>query len=224
MEKKNIFDGPEITPEDHKTYAELLKMLRKHIIPEALPEPKTPNALDILMGAYRELPMASLLYRREIISYCGFSLVAYEWVRPLAEWIGSRRCLEIMAGTGALSKALRDCGVQIHATDNYSWHWATRPWLGIENIDFREAIQKYGKDVELIICSWPPAGTAADAIKTMRIVNPQSQMIYIGEFDRDGMNADLPNIARIERDAAFDTAVSNYKQFTMIHDWPMLLR
>ena len=42
-------------------------------------------------------------------------------IKALASMIGDRRCLEIAAGDGTLSRFLSDEGVAVTATDDYSW-------------------------------------------------------------------------------------------------------
>jgi len=53
--------------------------------------------------------------------YCFYSRPLVE---ALARMIASRPCLELAAGDGALSRFLKDLGVQVTATDNYSWKHA----------------------------------------------------------------------------------------------------
>ncbi|MBS4199128.1 hypothetical protein KHA93_05595 [Bacillus sp. FJAT-49732] len=48
-----------------------------------------------------------------------FANVTVDWVHHLAKWIGTRKCLEVMAGYGYLARLLNYFGVDIIATDNY---------------------------------------------------------------------------------------------------------
>lgn len=137
-------------------------------------------------------------FRNEYTSKLGFALISNVFINILrGEVIQNGKCLEIMSGTGALSKALSDLGVDIISTDNSSWYdfplyklWKTSKVFNIENIDCVNAIEKYGKDVDFIICSWPPYDEpqAARSLDAMRQVNPNCKMIYIGE-NRDGCTA-----------------------------------
>lgn len=77
-------------------------------------------------------------------------------ITRLASIVGDRQCLEIAAGDGTLSNFLAIEGVNIVATDNYSWS---------ENISFPESVLKQDArsalrehQPEVVICSWPPAG------------------------------------------------------------------
>ena len=46
-----------------------------------------------------------------------------------------------------------------------------------------EAIKKYGKDYDILLCSWPrESSNITEALLTMREVNPDMVMIYIGEL------------------------------------------
>ena len=136
-----------------------------------------------------------------MIKYNGFSLVSYDWVRLLKELIiKDGKCLEIMCGTGMLSKALQDVGVDGIATDNNSWakdefidnDWIEKPFTQIEEIDCIEAIKKYGKEIDFVIVSWAYMDdTCYRALITMREVNPDCKMIFIGEYGDACANDDF---------------------------------
>lgn len=125
--------------------------------------------------------------RDYFISAQGFALVTNAWIKPLADIIGSSKCLEVMAGKGTISYALQQHGVDIKATDNYSWEGSFNfddLFTDVENIDAVEAIKKYGKDVEYVIMSWPYMDkTCYEVVKKLYEVNPHSKLIYIGESD-----------------------------------------
>ena len=79
-------------------------------------------------------------------------------VARLAALIDERRCLEIAAGDGTLSRFLVDAGVRVTATDDYSWS---------DSIDFPESVLRQdartalrAHQPEVVICSWPPAGNS----------------------------------------------------------------
>lgn len=136
------------------------------------------------------------MFRNNIVNNVGFCLVAYDWVRELATGLKDKKCLEIMAGSGALSKALQDCSVDIICTDsyenesNYYSSWKNH-FTEVENIDAMEAIEKYGKDVDYIICAWPPYNESnfTKALNRHHELNPNSKVIYIGE-EEGGCTAD----------------------------------
>ncbi len=83
--------------------------------------------------------------------YCFYS---GRLIKELAGLIGNRPCLEIGAGDGTLSRLFIEAGIQITATDDYSWsHMISYPEL-VERIDARDALKKYRPQV--VISSWPP--------------------------------------------------------------------
>ncbi|PJJ06769.1 hypothetical protein CLU90_5740 [Janthinobacterium sp. 67] len=84
--------------------------------------------------------------------YCFYSDA---FVRRVAEIIGERSCLEIAAGDGTLSRFLRQEGIQVRATDNYSWHDRISFPADVERLEAIAAIRKYAPEV--VLCSWPPS-------------------------------------------------------------------
>ena len=99
-----------------------------------------------------------------------------------------------MAGSGMLSKALKDVDTDIITTDDKSWingehsylsfeDWFERPFTEVEELDCVDAIKKYGKDVDYVLVSWPYMdNNCYKALLAMREVNPNCTMIYIGEL------------------------------------------
>lgn len=211
---------------DAEEYEQIIRLLEQHIIPEQyLPVAESTFAWQ------NELGMDSLLYRDPIVKNSGFALISNEWVRPLAQWIGKRHCLEIMSGSGALSYALTQNGTDVIATDNCSWaqqygSWFSEPWQKVEQLNCLDAIERYGSDCELIICSWPYMDEDAyNALIKMRAVNPTAMMIYIGEWSCGATASDsFFEAVSIVHDTEFTLAVKNFKQVYGIHDWPRLLR
>lgn len=208
-------------------YGSILDQLKRHQIPEFYPEA---DRYPFLWGE-QSLDEGSLLVRDEIIRLCGYCLLSYTWIRPLAEWIGNRRCLELMCGSGALAYALQTCGVQVIATDNFSWRenrgcWYERPWMGIEQMDCLDAIQKYGPDADLFICSWPYMDDSCyHALLKMREVNPAAFMLYIGEGPGGGTaSASFFEVAEPVEDEGFQLAVQLFRSAYTIKDRPMLFR
>lgn len=165
-------------------------------------------------------------WRNKYIKSFGFPLFAENWVKPLANWIGDRPCLEIMAGTGFFSYALSLYGCKVKATDNYSWENRFDNFINVEKLDCIDAIKKYGKSVKFIICSWPYMDdTAYKSLLAMREVNPKCRMIYVGEgwggctandafFD----NAEFLDIQ------GFKDAVKNYRRWAGIQDYISLVK
>jgi len=190
--------------------ASYFRRLNRREIPEAFPpEVAMPSPyLDYYRSAYIQL--------------MGYSLVCRSWVRPLAEFIGSRKVLEIMSGTGALAKALRDEGTDIIATDDYSWKATfAGQWTKVEKRSALSAIKKYGKSVDFIIMSWPYLDDMAlKSLEKMRTVNPDCRLIYIGE-PMGGCNADNSFFAGAvldEADSALDNVRKAYPRWYSFND------
>lgn len=205
-----------------KAYYHILELLQQKKIPESYPNTES--------GGH-QLGQESLNIRSQLQGLCGYCLLAYDWIRPLAEWIGQRKCLEIMCGSGALSKALQNCGVDIKATDDYSWNdnhavpWFRDSWTEIEQLNALQAIEIYGAEVDLVICSWPfLSDDCYRALLKMREVNPAATMLYIGEWYGATASDAFFKAAQVVVEDAFIQAIKNFKSFYDIHDWPYLVR
>jgi len=84
--------------------------------------------------------------------YCFYSR---QLIEELSRMIGRRCCLEIAAGDGTLSRFLQEQGVQVTATDDYSWEHSVSYPEWVVKKDARNALSYYMP--EIVICSWPPA-------------------------------------------------------------------
>ena len=73
----------------------------------------------------------------------------------LAREIGAAKCLEIAAGDGFLTRALRQRGVDIRATDDHSWAGKGILFDGVEKRDAAAALNVH--QPEIVLCAWPPA-------------------------------------------------------------------
>lgn len=87
--------------------------------------------------------------------YCFYSR---SLVARLAELIGGRSCLEIAAGDGTLSRFLAAAGVDIVATDDFSWSDRVEYPDDVERLDAAEALRRH--EPAVVLCSWPPPGNA----------------------------------------------------------------
>jgi hypothetical protein len=110
------------------------------------------------------------------------------WTKRLAKWIGNRKCLEVMAGAGWLAKALSEHGVEIIATDNFSWdgqqHGDLVTVFDVEKIDAVDAVAKHSADI--LIVSWPPYDdqticNVCDLWNVCEVMGEEKPVIYIGE-------------------------------------------
>lgn len=83
--------------------------------------------------------------------YCFYSK---PFLRGLAQLIGARPTLEVAAGDGTLTRLLREEGVDIRATDDYSWAHAIQYPEEVEKLPVSPSLVKYKPRV--VVCSWPP--------------------------------------------------------------------
>lgn len=80
-----------------------------------------------------------------------------EFVDALAEEIRGLNdypIVEICAGDGKLSRHLRTRGIDIRATDNYSWEKIPRDGNLVERLSHREALERYLP--RIVVASWIP--------------------------------------------------------------------
>lgn len=158
------------------TMLEIKCNLEKQSLPDTYPE-------EITLFEYSVASLLnSQIARDEIVALSGFPLISKDWIQILADYLRGNKCLEIMSGLGCVSYALKAHGIDILATDDYSWEFSNK-WTTIEKMDCIDAIKKYAKERPYIILSWPEMNeTAYLALLTMRKTNPDAKMIYIGEF------------------------------------------
>lgn len=94
-----------------------------------------------------------LVRRRGI--YCFYSDAL---VRSLARVADGRRTLEIAAGDGTLTSFLHRRGVDVVATDDYSWQDTVDYADHVQRMDAVTALRTHRPEV--VICSWPPVGNS----------------------------------------------------------------
>ncbi len=125
--------------------------------------------------------------RREMTSAGMWAAIDMTWTKRLADWIGDRVVLEVMAGRGWLAKALTLHGLTVFATDDHSWdakHSRAAIGFPIIEIDAVEAVERFEADV--LIISWPPYG-CDKILHVMNTWGTERPVVYIGEFG--GCNA-----------------------------------
>ena len=150
-----------------------------------------------------------------------YAFVCWQWVTPLAQWIGKRTVLEVMSGAGWLAKALRERGVSIIATDDDSWA-GIKKWekvSEIEVLDATEAVKTYGRGAEIMIISWPYMDDDGhQAIKALYEINPEALIIYIGEWAGCTANEDFLNHFDVVEDKEFNLISKEYFSWPGLHD------
>lgn len=137
---------------------------------------------DDNLYASSDILFSSFQARQECTKMGMWAIIDKKWTRKLAKWINGRKCLEIMAGAGWLANALNFHGVDIIATDDYSWkdkqHKNMKMVYPIEEISGIKAVKKYN-DRDILIISWPPY----ESEEICNVCNEWNDkpIIYIGE-------------------------------------------
>lgn len=116
--------------------------------------------------------------------YCFYSKAL---IKELSTIIGGKKCLEIAAGDGTLTRFLNEENINCIATDDYSWErYITYPTF-VEKISAKAALQKYNP--EIVLCSWPVPKNSYEkyVFKTnsvdLYIVIGTRTPLYTGDFD-----------------------------------------
>lgn len=167
--------------------------------------------------------IANHCLRHFYISKGMFAFVSHRWVKPLSEWVGNRSVLEIMSGAGHLAYSLRSYGVNLVATDNYSWQ-LKHGWpiiTPIEQLDAASALAKYGQRADILLISWPYMdSTAYLSIQKFHQLNPNGLIVYIGE-GQSGCTADdlfFDHFQDIEDDKLFNLAAKKFQSWPSLND------
>ncbi|MGA4519245.1 hypothetical protein ACPA0F_18465 [Solibacillus silvestris] len=153
-----------------------------------------------------------------------YAFVSWRWVNPLVEWLGNRKCLEVMAGRGWLSYALRQKGVDVIATDDYSWTYDLgwdKPLTEVIEMSAVQSAEKFGSEIDVLIMGWPPYGdsVAYETMKKLYEVNPHALVIFIGEMG--GCTADdsfYEHFQYAEDEQFYKTVSSKYQSFSGVRD------
>lgn len=165
--------SPNFTKRNIMNLDKFLQAVGQAKIPES-----SPIELNNEFGNFRTLWDA-----REYCTKRGmWAIVDKTWTKVLADWIGNRTVLEVMAGAGWLAKALSEHGVAITATDDYSWdgkkHTQMTRVHPVIKAHSLEAVLQYNADILLV--SWPPRGDETWTA-TVRLWGNDKPIVYIGE-------------------------------------------
>jgi len=142
-------------------------------------------------------------------------------ISGLVDLTGQRKCCEIAAGDGTLSRFLMAKGVNITATDDYSWEHSVKypDWVIKRNA--KEALSM--ERPEVVICSWPPANNAFEKhiFKTrsvqMYIVIGSRHQFAAGNWDEYGRQANFEcqeekSLSRLVLPPELDSAVYVFRR------------
>ena len=205
---------------------------KNHIIPEDVDA----GPLNMWSEKYysRDFRGISEYAIRDItIRLSGFTLVTKAWVKPLVEEIKrfthkeSPCILEVMAGTGCLSKAMADEGCKVLACDimrdKANFNGYNKPWYPVEQKDMTEMLREHYKEVNIIVMSWPrPEVEIEIFLKTWYDLCRDIPMIYIGEgWGGCCAEEEFWKYTEELRERDFDTSIANskIKHWDGIHDY-----
>jgi hypothetical protein len=182
-------------------------------VPETIPTEITEYSSDYALK--------SMLWdlRSQVNAHGMWALVDKVWTKQLSDWIVNRKVLEVMAGAGWLAKALNEHGVDIVATDDYSWdvdHKHMRRVFDVHQANGIEAIDTWS-ETEVLIISWPPHDYDDDSaiIEICNKWGSDRPIIYIGEID--GCNAGDTFFCSFEYDESLYNKF-DLKQWVAVHD------
>ena len=195
--------------------------LKSHIIPEKYPCQISNLMASIVLSLRGHLDLT----RDNMIKISSYCLVSKDWIKELIPMLQRKNCLEIMSGSGMLAKALQEEGIHVIATDSKEWG-IDDCWCEVEALNANDAVSKYGKNMDYIICSWPPynSSVATETLLSMRNLNPNCRMIYIGEMGGCCGTEDFSDICVTETNNYITNANQKFKHWGGIHDRIFLLR
>lgn len=195
--------------------------LKNHIIPEKYPYQISNLMASIVLSLRGHLDLT----RDNMIKISSYCLVSKDWIKELVPMLQGKKCLEIMSGSGMLAKAFQEEGIPVIATDSKEWG-IDDCWCEVETLNASAAVSKYGKIMDYIICSWPPynSSIATETLLSMRTLNPNCRLIYIGEIGGCCGTADFSDICVIENNDFVTNANKEFKHWGGIHDKIYLLR
>ena len=154
----------------------------------------------------------------------GYWIINQQNINNLKEFIGNSKVLEIMAGTGYVGNLLSMNGVDIISTDNNSWSNKFKTIYRRDDcIDCIKAIEKYGKECDVLLMSWVPyqETIGAKAMSLYHEINPNGAIIWIGEPEGGccGCDEDFEVMEKIGRSKELEDIFNhNFEQFFCIND------
>jgi len=169
-----------------------LSYLDTGIIPDSPPIiPDSPPLYTSRYGRGLNYPIAVYQARKEATQRGMWAIVDKLWTKQLADWIGDRWVLEVMAGAGWLAKALMQHGIKVIATDSGEWnempHDKMKFVFPVQQIDGLTAVRKWTHASDVLIISWPPYGDM-DICEICHQWGSEKPIVYIGEGE-GGCNA-----------------------------------
>lgn len=167
-------------------------MLKETIIPESFKEDNR-DYIGLWDSPHLDFEkrIKACELRETYIDNFGYCAVSMDWIRQLkGTIIKDGKCIEVCAGTGYLTKGLRNAGIEVMSCDNESWwtHFNNIRYIDdMVNADACEFILNNKEYADFVIMSWPDydAPLAHDVLKTLLDIRNETgkiiPLIYVGE-------------------------------------------
>lgn len=232
------------------------RLLKQNLLPQSLPKMELPdNIQDII---YRKVsdkyPLGNLKgdelwdkltsklpeldkHLRNFRDYLenNYGMWAYisaPFGKQLSNYLKDKNVLEIMAGNGYISKALKqyNSSKKNYATDSKTWNkinaTGNHPVTKIEQLSALDAIDKYKNNVDVVIMSWAPDKEIDDyqVLKKIRDINKNKHkldFIIIGEYKGATNSKKFWNNAQLKEIKSLSNKISH---FDLIDDKVYLVR
>lgn len=105
-----------------------------------------------------------------------YAILTKTLIDNLSKLLEGKKCLEVMAGRGALAYHLNQSGVNVIATDNNSWRVNDREVIQMNGLD---SVKEFYSQVDILIMSWPPMRN--DAFEIIQAWGTEKPIIVCGE-------------------------------------------
>ena len=106
-------------------------------------------------------------------------IIDNRWTKQLSDWIGDRSVLEIMAGSGWLTKALHNHGAKVYPTDANSHNKVFQRAMPVKQLGAIKSVKKYCSQVDVLLVSWPYMDDVL--VNALQHWDSNKPIIYIGE-------------------------------------------
>lgn len=155
-----------------------------------------------------------------------YGLITEDFIDNLAEYLEGKRVLEVMAGSGNISLALKDRGIDVIATDDKSWEIPNEDSIEIEELDAVLAVKKYGKNIDYVIMSWSPINNQIDneVLIELRKINPEATIIVIGEVGGCTGSKEFQKNIKFYQDVNFYNVQKSYESWGYFNDGAFLVK
>ncbi len=145
-------------------------------------KPVSMTAYRLAWPLLRQRRLLLPLVRRRGI-YCFYSRSFVRRLAKLVRETASGPVLEVAAGDGTLARFLQTEGVDVRATDDYSWAQHIAFDDTVERLDAVKALRTYEPTV--VVCSWPPPANSFERA----VFASTSVQLYVVVLSRTRANA-----------------------------------